>query len=1646
MECSAKSMSHLQPMTHDSASALAGLRVFVAEDEFHVLQLIEDMLAELGCAICDSVSNIRSALDRAASTEAQVAVLDVNLRGKMIFPVAQILRSRGIPIVFSTGYGLDGLEPEWKTCPVIQKPFPIEGLKGALTQLRDRIPDTPPAGMPRGYAANSTSDSFGSAGAERPIRTDGPAPLATNFLSGGGEMGERIRAMDWSTTALGPIDGWSLSLRTMVSFMLANRFPLLLWWGPDYISIYNDAYRPVLGAKHPWALGTPVRECWSEIWGVLQPLIDAPFQGGAPTWNEDLCLELNRHGFLEETHFTVAYSPVPDESTPTGIGGVLATVHEITEKIVGERRIAALRDVGARGEEAKTVEEACATAMASLADHAKDVPFAALYLFDERQNTAQLTCATGIEAADPGAPSSISLHATIDANQPWPAAELLRCESTIVVEGLADRFGKLPPSPWSDPPDTAVVVPVKTNVAHKLAGFLVAGISPRLRLDEQYRSFLELLASRMATVIATARAYEEERKRAEALAEIDRAKTLFFSNVSHEFRTPLALMLGPLEDALAAPLPDQQRERLDVAHRNSLRLLKLVNSLLDFSRIEAGRAQASFEPVDLAALTAELASNFRSACERAGLELAVECPPLPEPVYVDRDMWEKIVLNLLSNAFKFTFEGRIKVTVGVRDGSAALSVRDTGVGIPEHELPRLFERFHRIEGQKSRTHEGSGIGLALVQELAKLHQGRILVESKPARGSTFTVILPFGAAHLPSSRSGSERSLAPTSVGAEAFVEEALRWVPDSEKEASGIERELLLKRSNTVSSSHGGTTVLVVDDNADMRAYLERLIAPHYEVWTAADGAAALLKVRRQRPDLLLCDVMMPQLDGFGLVREIRADPLLADLPIVLLSARAGPQANVEGLESGADDYLVKPFGAQELLARIGSNLKMARLRRGFEQRLAADLGAMQRLYEIGNLCVRSGADVDHCLNEILDAAIAITGADKGNIQLLDPVSDALRIAVQRGFEKPFLDFFSAVHDGEGATCVAALQSAERVVVEDVTRSEVFVGTPSLPVMLAAGALAVQSTPLRNSNGAVMGMISTHFARPHRPDEQQLRFMDLLARQAADYLERVDTEAALQATQTALRKLNDELEQRVEERSKSLEETERRFRLLVEAVADYAIFMLDPDGHIVNWNTGARRIKGYTSEEVIGQHFSIFYTDEDRQKGVPQQALEIATNTGRFEIEGWRVRKDGTRFWASIVINAIHDLDGRTIGFAKVTRDLTERRAAEERLSQAQKLEAVGHLTGGIAHDFNNMLTVVSGSMDMLLRRLPHASKEDVERFAKSALQGAQRAAALTSRLLAFSRRQPLEPKEVAVNSLISGMSEMLRRTLGENIAIEIVTAAGAWPTFVDPNQLENAVLNLAINARDAMPDGGKLTIESANTHLDEDYAAKEDVAAGQYVGVFVSDTGIGMTPETAAKAFEPFFTTKEAGHGTGLGLSQVFGFVKQSNGHVKIYSELNAFTTVKIYLPRYFGSERANVIQEVAKTTMRGSGEVILVVDDDADVRNFTMEMLRELGYVAIGAGSGGEGLRLLDNRPDIKLLFTDMGLPGGMNGRQLADEAKRRRPALKILFTSGYARNAIVHHGRLEPGVELLPKPYPFAALGTRVRRILDAPQME
>jgi PAS domain S-box-containing protein len=463
---------------------------------------------------------------------------------------------------------------------------------------------------------------------------------------------------------------------------------------------------------------------------------------------------------------------------------------------------------------------------------------------------------------------------------------------------------------------------------------LVAGLNPYRKLDEHFRNFIGLVAGQIANGMANAGAYEAELRRAEALAELDRAKTAFFSNISHEFRTPLTLMIAPLEELkaefgrAASLFSVPQYHQLDLVHRNGLRLLKLVNTLLEFSRIEAGRVQAVYEGVDLTTLTSELASVFRSAVEKAGLHLIIDCPSLQEPAFVDREMCEKIVLNLVSNAFKFTFEGEIEVRLRQTDCQFELAIRDTGTGIPRDELPILFERFHRVAGARGRTHEGSGIGLALVQELARLHSGSVTVESVYGQGSTFRVRIPSGKSHLPPKQIGATRALSPTRIGARPFVEEAMSWLLDDQA-ADDAALSLDAALFSVVDGDRDRERILLADDNGDMREYLRRLLAQRYRVDAVADGQAALDHARTDPPDLVLADVMMPRLDGFGLLKRLRSGERTRTIPVFLLSARAGEESRVEGLRAGADDYLIKPFHARELLARIESCLKLAQVRR---------------------------------------------------------------------------------------------------------------------------------------------------------------------------------------------------------------------------------------------------------------------------------------------------------------------------------------------------------------------------------------------------------------------------------------------------------------------------------------------------------------------------------------------------------------------------------------------------------------------------------------------------------------------------------------------------------------------------------------------
>ena len=1317
------------------------------------------------------------------------------------------------------------------------------------------------------------------------------------LFPGESELARRMRSFDWSDSDLGPPGRWPENLRTAVSLCLTSRFPILIWWGPDLNVLYNDAYIPFLGrAKHPSSLGRPGREVWAEIWDTIGPMLEGVRRTGAATWSDDFLFFFERDLPREEVHVRFTYGPILAADGRT-VEGVFCPCTEITDEVVGARRLETLRQLGVKSPESRSVRAACAEAARVLSGDPHDIPFAAIYVVDEAGDGASLVASAGLPEDHP-LPPSASLAAG-DAT-PWPLAAVLRSGRAEEVRDLRRLAGPLPGSPWPEPPSRAVVLPVPAPNHGGLAGLLALGVSPRRVWDAPYRAFFDLVAGHIGTALADAGAHEAERRRADALAEIDRAKTAFFSNVSHEFRTPLTLMLGPVEDALAdadEPLPPGQRERLETAHRSGLRLLKLVNTLLDFSRIEAGRARASYEPTDLAALTAELASNFRSACEKAGLRLVVDCPPLPEPVFVDRDMWEKVVLNLVSNAFKFTLEGEVVVRLGPVGGAVELSVRDTGTGIPAGELPRIFERFHRVDGARGRTHEGTGIGLALVQELVRLHGGSVRAESTLGRGSTFVVSVPLGNAHLPADSVGASRPPAATAVGAAAFVEEALRWLPDEEASRASPTAHSAPKSSGLDPASEGGDSrrprILWADDNADMRDYVRRLLEPRYDVEAVPDGEAALAAARASPPDLVLSDVMLPRRDGFGLLGALRADPRTATIPVILLSARAGEESRVEGLEAGADDYLVKPFGARELLARVHAHLEMDRLRReasrreqallegtraakerleavlrsisdgfialdrdwryvsvndracesmgmrreeilgrriwdlypdtvgtrfeaelrraaagretrvfeyyyperdrwyenraypsedglsiffaeiterrraeaererlallvensndfigicdlrGFptfanpaalrmvgldsleqvrgsaieafffpedrafvmddlvpriiregqakaeirfrhfvtgepiwtlftafavsdasgelvalatvsrdvteerrarlalaesEARLAAELAVMKRLQELSTRLVKHG-DGAGLLPEIVDAAIGITAADMGNVQLYDGASDSLRIVASRGFRPEDLELFAVIRRGE-STCGTALERGERVVVGDVTASPIFAGKPILDAVLAAGIRALQSTPLISRSGRLVGMLSTHFRSPRSPAERDLRILDLLARQAADWIERTQAEAALR-------------------------ESEARFRNMADH-APVMIWVTDPTGACNYVNERWCDFTGTPPEKSFDFGWLDSVHPDDREKAGSAFRSANARNEA-FRVEYRLRRHDGAYRWVIDSAAPRFAPDGAYLGYIGSVLDVTDEKRAEEEIRRAR-------------------------------------------------------------------------------------------------------------------------------------------------------------------------------------------------------------------------------------------------------------------------------------------------------------------------------------------------------------------------------------------
>ena len=738
-----------------------------------------------------------------------------------------------------------------------------------------------------------------------------------------GEMARRFREFNWAATPIGAAEFWPESWRNAVQIILDSSFPTALAIGREHlIYFYNDAFIPLAGpSRHPSALGMPVPVAWKEIWeAILLPRFHHTLTTGEPTGEADLLLPLERSGYLEETYVTFSFAALRDDHNQPN--GIFCTAIENTARIIAERQMRCLRALAARSSFADTPEAACQSAVATLEANPRDLPFALLYLLDEDGKQAHLAGTAGLVSVPRGVMTTLDLTNP----GPCPVARVATAGTATLIDNVEHFIVGGEMRTPEVRPQQALALPVSNPGGEHLAAILVAGVNPMRPLEES-RAFHELIANHLETAISNARAKQHVRERAHALAELDRAKTVFFSNISHELRTPLTLMLGPLDDVLAhTTLEEADRNLIEIARRGGARLLKLVNSLLEFSRIEAGRIEASYEATDLAALTTDLASVFRSAFQRGDVTLTLDCPKLPEDAYVDRDMWEKIVLNLVSNAFKFTMKGEVRVTQRARDGHIELEVSDTGCGVAAEDLSRLFERFFRGRTPHARTHEGSGIGLSLVQELVKLHGGSITARSELGVGTTISLRIPRGSAHLPQDRVGGARTLQRARIGASPYVEEALGWLPDASL-APEPAAAVGLDPPREASQGPSETRILIVDDNADMRRYLSRLLGPRWKIEATADGAAALEAIRKATPDLVICDVMMPVMDGFELLRAIRTSEAFAKLPVMLLSARAGEEASAEGLRAGADDYIIKPFTARDLLARVEARLKQARV-----------------------------------------------------------------------------------------------------------------------------------------------------------------------------------------------------------------------------------------------------------------------------------------------------------------------------------------------------------------------------------------------------------------------------------------------------------------------------------------------------------------------------------------------------------------------------------------------------------------------------------------------------------------------------------------------------------------------------------------------
>ena len=999
--------------------------------------------------------------------------------------------------------------------------------------------------MPRAAIASGASDlvlplhEIGSVitdvvtGGELP-RPRAELEAAEALFAGAGDVRRLLREIDWSRTPLGPLARWPGSLRTMLRLVLDSPMPMLMFWGTERVHVYNEPYRLLMGVGHDEDLGQATRASMSTFWHLDAETYARVLSGESVALN-DAPYPITRRGLLTDAWFDLSFTPVRAEG---GVAvGVLATIVETTARVLSQRRLGMLQVLTMATAAAPSVYAAMQRALESLGDitaagneHAQDMPFALGYLLDRGHERAQLAACTGVEAGSGIAPRTIGVR---NGHPAWPLGSVLTANtdrSSLLLDDVAKRFPGAVFAHNERRPTSAMLLPLRPVASEPPAGALICGLNPNLVVDDAYRGFLELVASRVSASIAEAQVRQHERDRLQRLADLDRAKTEFFSNVSHEFRTPLTLLLAPLEELSRreTQLPEPVGEELRVAARHARQLLNQVNTLLDFSQAEAARLRARFEPTNLSSLTRDIASVFHGAAERAGIQLRVECPPLSEPVWVDPQMWEKIVSNLLSNALKFTFRGEIVVELTARAKHAELTVRDTGVGIPADDQIHVFKRFHRVKGRRGRTNDGSGIGLALVYELARLHQGRVRVNSEEGLGTTFTVWVPMG--RRPHRDLALDPPAEPVATAwspevAAAMAEEAATWVADSHAGDDEDDREPLdivdavlgPPRSPPRSGPAADRArVLVVEDNSDMRDYLRRLLEGQWKVSVACDGVAAFEQLRRIHPDAVLADVKMPGLDGFELLARIRGDAQLKFTPVVLVTARAGEEEAIAGLHAGADDYLAKPFSSRELLARVGAVIERSRVEAALRERTAW-LRAQREALE----AAVDGAPLDVSLGPLVRAATEALGdGTRAAFYLADAEGTTLHHVV--GTSDEYTEAVNGFRIGpESLACGVAAAAGQAVLTEDVMTDPRWV--PWRWMAERFDYRGCWSFPIHTVAGRFIGTFAAYSRQPRQATQRDQELAMLLTQTASIIISRHAESEARKEADAALRQSNED-------------------------------------------------------------------------------------------------------------------------------------------------------------------------------------------------------------------------------------------------------------------------------------------------------------------------------------------------------------------------------------------------------------------------------------------------------------------------------------------------------------------------------------------